>query len=430
MNGRKSKQRGAGNMIRKLTIAALAAAAALLPAESAGAYTFHVLYSFCGVAFCTNGEGPEGPLLLEPTGNLIGTASGGGADQAGAVFELSFDGSNWNEQVLYSFCSTPGCPEGDFPGSGVIMDTAGDLYGTTTDSTTRGGTAFELIPNADRSQWMVKVLYAFCSETNCADGAVPNGLTYAGAESGALYDGVSPLYGTTIEGGPDNSGLVFELIPGRRKWKERTIHTFCNCTTDGGRPEASLLADGGNLYGTTTSGGTHNSGTVFRLKPKPASLNWKFSILYSFCSQLSCSDGSDPTAPLIKDATGALLGTAGDVVFSLPAQGKHAVLAVLYTFCKDGTCSDGSQPSGLTLDSSGNLFGTTRLGGTDFDGGTVFELSGATFHQLYVFCSNGGSCKDGKYPGSGIALDSAGNLFGTTFQFGEHGAGNAFELTP
>ena len=107
----------------------------------------------------------------------------------------------------------------------MIIDTAGNLYGTTREY----GGVFKLMPNADRTAWKLRVLYKFCSQQNCTDGNISDaGLAYAGEISGALYDAVSPLYGTTFEGGAHNQGVVFQLQPAKKLWKETVIYNFCS----------------------------------------------------------------------------------------------------------------------------------------------------------------------------------------------------------
>jgi len=175
------------------------------------------------------------------------------------------------EQVLYSFCSVSGCADGNTPLAGLISDAAGNLYGTTpsggsiSNCSTGCGTVFELTPGAGGT-WTETVLYSFCPANGCSDGAYP--------ESGNLvFDAVGNLYGTTAFGGAYQSacgghdcGTVFELSPdGGGKWTETVLHSFGN-GTDGREPLASLIFDAaGNLYGTTAFGGADAGGTVFEL---------------------------------------------------------------------------------------------------------------------------------------------------------------------
>jgi len=234
---------------------------------------------------------------------------------------------------------------------------------------------------------------------------------------------------------------------------------------DGARPVSSLVFDrSGNLYGTTSSGGSSagcfaGCGTVFELASNPDG-SWSETVLYSFCTNFvngACLDGEDPTAGLAFDTAGNLYGTTthggplnnvGDcgVVFELSPPslpGGSWTESVLYDFCSNyvnGQYLDGLLPhSQLTFDGSGNLYGTTSVGGSGHaDGGTVFELSrqgggGGTEAVLYNFCSlgQGKSCPDGTQPMAGVTFDKAGNLYGTTSAGGNfYSQGAVYKLSP
>jgi len=171
-----------------------------------------------------------------------------------------------SEQVLYSFCSQTNCADGAYPAAGLIMDGSGNLYGTTVHGGARGyGTVFQLTPTG--TGWSENVLYGFCPQGNCADGANP--------AAGLIMDGSGNLYGTTVGGGARGYGTVFQLTPTGTGWNENVLYSFCpqgNCA-DGAYPAAGLIMDGsGNLYGTTQEGGagaalcdTFGCGTVFAL---------------------------------------------------------------------------------------------------------------------------------------------------------------------
>src|ERR1051326_5729443 len=158
----------------------------------ASASSFNVLYRFCqeGKFLCTDGKNPAANVIMDAAGNLYGTTSAGGATGNGVIFELIREGKGHQYKVLHSF---DGNGEGGVPVTQLIMDTAGNLYGTATAGGSNfGGTAFELSPNADRSQWTYKVLTNFCSSagTGCVQGMVPESpLTYADAATGQPYDG-------------------------------------------------------------------------------------------------------------------------------------------------------------------------------------------------------------------------------------------------
>jgi uncharacterized repeat protein (TIGR03803 family) len=292
------------------------------------------------------------------------------------------------------------------------------------------------------------VLYSFCTQANCTDGAYP--------QAGVVFDQEGNLYGTTLFGGASNCkegcGVVFKLTP---KGKYEAHYTFCmktNCT-DGAEPSAGLVFDQrGNLYGTTLSGGAYGEGTVFKLTPKG-----KETVLYSFCAPRGsgCADGKWPSAGVILDQKGNLYGTtveggaSGDcpysggcgVVFKLTPKGKETVL---YTFCAQTNCADGFGPSGgLIFDQKENLYGTTQSGGAHctqapYVCGVVFKLTQKGKETvLHSFCAQA-NCADGALPSAGLIFDQKGNLYGTTSEGGsgtecpynDSGCGGVFKLTP
>ena len=349
------------------------------------------------------------------------------------------------EKVLWSFCSKGGsrCTDGYQPVAGLIMDGSGHLYGTTIIGGATGiggGTVFELTPNAARTEWTETVLHSFCANANCTDGDQPF--------AGLIMDQSGHLYGTTEQGGAHGIGTVFELTPNaaRTKWTETVLHTFCaegNCT-DGSQPLAGLIMDrSGHLYGTTSTAGAHGvGGTVFELTPNAARIKWTETVLYSFCAEANCTDGSGPVAGLIMDKSGHLYGTTlaggagAGTVFELTPNAARTqwTETVLYSFCTQANCTDGQMPeAGLIMDKSEHLYGTTSAGGAHRFG-TVFELTPNaartewTETVLYSFCTQAG-CTDGQIPEAGLIMDKSGHLYGTT-SAGGVGAGTVFELTP
>jgi uncharacterized repeat protein (TIGR03803 family) len=429
--------------------AALALAATvvtLIPAwwSDASAGKFKVLHSFCSGGSCGDGSQPQGALVIDSVGNFFGTTESGGHDFDGTVFELSpTDAGKLKFNRIFSFCSRTDCLGGAHPQGALIVDNAGNLYGTATDlGQGNGGVVFKLTRGSKR--WNETVLYSFCHQSGCSDGARPAaGLTYAGAASGVPYDGESPLYGTTASGGANNAGTAFKLSQSGGQWIESVLHDFCSeggaACTDGKLPLAALLVDqAGNLYGATVYGGSDNiengGGTVFELSSVGGV--WTHKVLYRFCSLSHCKDGYGPLAALTMDSAGSLLGTTAaggrtcsqhsegcGVVFKLVPDGDGWQESVLYAFCRKPDCSDGSAPAGsVLLDSFGNLFGTTQNGGgfdIDFHslgGGVVFEFTSSSLNILHRFCSSP-ECSDGAQPSAGLALDADGTLYGTT-QFG------------
>jgi len=352
-----------------------------------------------------------------------------------------------NETVLYSFTGTNG--DGAQPTAGLIMDSAGNLYGTTqfggvtscfSDRIPPGcGTVFKLDPSGNET-----VLHSFTG-TN-GDGANP--------AASLIMDSAGNLYGTTQFGGvtscssgsfvPPGCGTVFKLDPSGH---ETVLYSFTLTNGDGANPAASLIMDSaGNLYGTTqlggiTSGNCPNSGTnttapppvgcgtVFKLDPSEHE-----TVLYSFT--LTNGDGAQPVAGLIMDSAGNLYGTTpfGGVtsssscsgpppagcgtVFKLDPSGHETLL---HSFT--GTNGDGAQPvAGLIMDSAGNLYGTVAA-----SAGTVFRLE-PSGHETVLHSFTGSP--DGEDPVAGVIMDSAGNLYGTTYGGGSAGDGTVFRLEP
>ena len=427
---------------------ALAIIAATLFVTSTRAQTHeNVLYSFCAQTNCIDGFDPAASLISDAAGNLYGTTYQGGANNCGfpyngcgTVFELTpTAGGGWTEEVLHTFSNGA---DGATPEAALIFDAAGNLYGTTQYGGAHGGgTAFELTPTAGGG-WTEQVLYSFCSQTNCTDGAYP--------PAGLIFDAAGNLYGTTWYGGtnsgpycPQGCGTVFELTPAAGgAWTEKVLYSFCSQTNcaDGDDPVAGVRFDqAGNLYGTTYQGGSYpcepsDCGTVFELTPA-AGGGWTEQVLYTF----GCCSGVGPVGGLIFDAAGNLYGALfyggtyyGGAVFELtPQAGGSWALTVLHSF---GNGADGDDPDTDLIFDAGNLYGTTSKGGTypcnsGYSCGTVFELtpngSGGWTEQVLHSFGNGA---DGAFPVAGLIV-AAGNLYGTTAQGGTSGGGTVFELT-
>ncbi|HXM60072.1 MAG TPA: choice-of-anchor tandem repeat GloVer-containing protein [Terriglobales bacterium] len=252
-----------------------------------------------------------------------------------------------------------------------------------------------------------------------------------------IFDKAGNLYGTTVWGGTNNMGTVFELTPkGGGGWTETVLHNFGGAK-DGSFPWGTLIFDAaGNLYGTTQTGGTYEYGTVFEMTPGKNGV-WKEKVLHSFNGG-NGKDGVGPLAGVIFDGSGNLYGTTElgglysfGIVFELsPKTGGGWTEKILHSFnpnTKDGVAPNAS----LIFDTAGNLYGTTLEGGTS-GVGTVFELSAKTGggwkeKLLHSFNSSG---KDGYFPFSALTFDGSGNLYGATSVGGTKYGGIAFELTP
>jgi uncharacterized repeat protein (TIGR03803 family) len=417
-------------------LAAFAVTASIFPA-SAG--TFQDIHVFCAKGTCADGEAAN-DLVADRAGNLYGTAYAGGANTWGTIFQLSpTGGKKWTFKVLHSFCHVSNCTDGGAPTAPPIMDVSGNLYGTTTVGGRGEGVVYELIQSPTTKIWKEKVLYTFCPKANCADGSIPHtALTYAGAVSGALYDGMSPLYGTVSSGSANGTykGAVFELSPGKGgKWSEQILYSFCanSKCTDGATPTdfGALVLDGsGNLFGTTKNGGAAGQGVAFELSPKGGT--WSESVLHDFCSANDCHDGGPPYANMIMAPTGTLIGTTpfggqnlhGAIYTIVP--GAAPLYSVLYSFCAQPLCADGSYPySHVTLDAAGNIYGTAEEDGSA-DYGIAFELN-SQLRVLHNFCTKS-DCPDGEYPQSALVMDASGNLFGTTQDGGAEDRGVVYEI--
>lgn len=335
------------------------------------------IHGFCSQApHCSDGAFPYAGLLLATDGTFYGTTPEGGTncayDGCGVVFKVTPTGGL---TTLYSFCPQFNCPDGAIPEAGLVQASNGNFYGTTAssganDSCISGcGTIFEIT-----SAGTLTTLYSFCSQANCADGYSP-GAPLVQAANGKLY-------GTTSLGGincvPNGCGTVFEITPAGNL---TTLYRFCSqaSCTDGSLPVAGLAQDtSGNFYGTTKSGGANNYGTVFEITQKGA-----LTTLYTFCSQPNCADGEYPVAGLFQATDGNFYGTTQDggaygsgTVFEITPKGT---LTTLYSFCSQLNCTDGQSPNaGLVQGTDGIFYGTTVSGGTSLctlGCGTVFGLS-------------------------------------------------------
>ncbi len=203
--------------------------------------------------------------------------------------------------------------------------------------------------------------------------------------------------------------------------------------TDGAYPEAGLVqATDGNLYGTTYEGGANNYGTVFKITPSGT-----LTTLYSFCSPVGCpdGDGANPLAGLLQATNGNLYGTTSGggtnsegTVFEITPAGE---LTTLYSFCSQVGCTDGGNPyAGLLQATNGDLYGTTYGGGAGIRG-TVFKITpSGMLTTLYSFCQQGGGCSDGASPAAGLVQATNGNFYGTTQYGGVDGYGTVFKITP
>ena len=389
-------------------------AVSLILASGLSAQTEQTLYSFTGAA---DGANPLSSLVMDSAGNLYGTAWLGGAYGAGDVFELSpSTGGGWTESVLYSF--TGGADGANPFTADVIFDKAGNLYGTTTGGGAQGlGVVFELTPTS--AGWTETVLHSFAGGT---DGQNP----YAGL----AIDPFGSLYGTTYGGGAYGVGTVFQVKRGSGgQWTEKVIHTFDVKT--GSDPVGGLVFDNkGDLFGTTQGGGAYKVGVVFALLYSGKDV-WTARAIHNFTGG---SDGGYPYAErLIFDKAGNLYGTTQGggvnnwgVVFKLFQSSKGWKEQLLYQF---NGAVEANPYAGLVMDGNGNLYGTCANGNMTTTVGSVFKLTPAvggkyTETDLHLFTK-----VDGEFPYSALLRDKAGNLYGTTDMGGASGMGVVFEVS-
>jgi uncharacterized repeat protein (TIGR03803 family) len=370
-----------------------------------------------------DGEFPTAPVTFDVHGNLYGTTDLGGTNANGTVVKLTRSSRGWKETVIYRFL---GGNDGTQPWGGVVLDGAGNLYGTTIGGGTGGGgTVFQLTPHIGKA-WTETVLHGF---SGLSDGST--------LYSGLVFDQAGNLYGTTFGGGGGNCvdtlgcGVVFELTPkSGGGWTEKTIYAFQG-GTDGAYMLGGVILDAkGNLYGTTELAGVHGSGTVFQLTPHLDG-SWTESTLYSFSAS---GDGMSPLAGLTFDHRGNLYGTTSlggannaGTVFELKRGKRGWTEAVLHSFDSN---SDGSMPyAGVTFDKAGNLYGATSTDGTQ-GAGAIFRLtrSGSGWTETVLHSFSGG--KDGGGPLGNLLFDAKGNLYGTTEHGGPGLEGVVFQFAP
>jgi uncharacterized repeat protein (TIGR03803 family) len=318
-----------------------------------------VLASFTG----TSGSSLFGSLYMDASGNLFGTASTGGANNKGSVFEVAKSGSGYGGTpiLLASFNGSNGAsPEG-----GLITDTAGDLFGTTVSGgSNNDGTVFEIAKNGSGFSNAPILIAAF------------NGTTGQAPHGSLIMDSSGDLFGTTANGGANNQGTLFEIVKNGSTYSSTPTVLASFGGSYGNNPVGSLIVDAsGDLFGTASAGGASNHGTVFELV-KTANGYSTPTVLTSF----NGTNGQDPQGSLIMDSAGNLYGTTSSgganndgTLFEITktANGYSGTPTVLTSF----NGANGKDPQGsLIMDSAGDLFGTTAAGGSNSKG-TVFELA-------------------------------------------------------
>ena len=397
------------------------AVAAILGNVARAASTEQVIYSFAGDA---DGEYVDSDLVMDSAGNIYGTTVQGGSG-SGTVFELTPSGGGWTQTVLYSFT---GLADGGQPYKGVTLDSAGNLYGATVVGGSFSGpcveagcgVVYKLTNNG--GTWTQTVIHTF---TGGNDGQGPG--------AGVTFDKHGNLYGMTPIGGANGLGTIYQMTADANgNWKERVIHTFTGGTDGSSASAGRLILDrAGNLYGVATTGGANQSGTAFELSPAPGG-TFTFKTLYAFKGS---PDAGFPYGALVFDKSGKLYGTtyydgANDLgsVYQLTNSNGTWSESVLYSF-KGG--KDGSSPiSNLVVDRAGNLWGTTSEGGAGCSCGTIVELSNRSGQWRERVAYRFASVPDGAFVYNGMIADAAGNLYGATVHGGNTDDGTIYKFTP
>ena len=386
-----------------VTLAVLSAL--MIAAMPAQAQTQEVLYPFAGGT--SDGANPYGGITFHNS-NIYGTTYDGGLYGFGTVYQLTPNGTGgWAEQVLYSFCpASPSCTDGENPTFGsVVFDSKGNLYGTTFGGGANGfGTIFQLVPPVTGSTWTYNVLYSF--------GAVPDAQNPV---NGLIMDKSGDLFGTAFGGGPGANGAVFELSPvAGGTWKE-SVPTSINSLYAGLVQNPTT----GIIYGTTST-------TVFELGKNPSG-NWVELPIFTFAT---AAQGSQPNGTLMIDASGNLYGTttaggtnSDGVVYKLTlGTGGKWTEKVIYNFGANGIKPYG----GVVADSQGNLYGTTTAGGKN-GAGIVYELiynaTNKTYAERSIQAFVG---ENGALPYSGLVVDANNLVYGTTYLGGANGDGAVY----
>jgi uncharacterized repeat protein (TIGR03803 family) len=357
-------------------------------------------------------------VTLDGKGNIFGTTGGGGTYDAGTIFELMPGSRGWTLKIVHNFVNY----DGGGGSGGLILDAAGNIYGTTPagGGPNNGGVVFEMTPGS--KGWTYNVLYRFCLQYHCPDGS--------GSEAGMILDKAGDLYGTTSAGGAYGQGTVFRVMYQSGAWSETILHSFKG--TDGSSPYGGLILDNDDkLYGSTVWGGRFSPscyfgcGVVFALKHD--SSGWHETPVFKFNGK----DGAAPYIGVTLDGSGNLYGTtrAGGVsgfgtVFKLSRTlngvWKHELV---YEFRKP---ENGKFPSGgLMIDKAGNLYGSTSNGGDPSCSsgcGVIYKLKPTTARRWEYIVMHKFTGRDGGYP-DGVASDDKGNLYGSAFNV-------VFKITP
>ena len=391
----------------------------LASAFATQAQTFTVLHSFTGGS---DGGAPVAGLAIDRTGNLYGTTSYGG--HSGVVYKMAERNSNWILSPLYTFkAGADGCEP---QRADLMIAPDGSIYGSTPlcGNIQCGGTGcgivFRLrpsdtVPVTSGAPWTETILYHF---TGYVEPVLAGKLA---------FDAAGNIFGSTRQGGSPDRGYIYELSPSGSGYVETEIYTF----QDMAQPSGVIFDNAGNLYGTAIGGGLGDYGNVFKLSLSGS--QWVATNLYTFYDG---EDGAFPYGDLIADAQGNMYGSTtsggtggGGTVFEMSPDGQggwiHTTLVELPGY---NDHPGGGPQDALTMDSAGNLYGTAILNGA-FHKGNIFKLTNNggswTYTSLHDF--SGGS--DGSLPFSNVVIDAQGNLYGTAAQGGANSQGVVWKIT-
>jgi len=341
------------------------------------------------------------------------------------VYKIARSGQQWKETVLYMF---RGGSDGAVPFGSLVLDRAGNIYGTTMDGGGQGnctfeqqnlgcGTVFELTPSAG-GKWKEMVLHRFGGGNG--DGANPLG--------GLVLDTLGNVYGVTPNGGSSGDGTIFELVLSREgHWTEKLLHNFTG--PDGRIPQGVTLDETGNLYGAADRGGAYDLGAAFELSPGPGG-EWSETVIYNFAG---IPDGAYPDCALVFQGRNlyGLGGGGGDgfgTAFELKPNGNGGwTEAMSYKFTGGKQHNDYPPNGPVVFDKLGNFYGS--ISGNRHYAGNVFELSNTSgiWKERVLHTFSGG--KDGEFP-SAVLIDEKQNLYGVVEAGGSHQLGFMFRIQP
>jgi len=397
-----------------------------LTAGLAHAQTYQVIHNFAGGL---DGSEPTSGVTMDAAGNLYGTTFEGDA-LTGTVYRLVHKSNSWVLMPLYLFMQAGS--NGAIPYARVMIGQDGTLYGTTAfggisqNCPSGCGIVFNLKPTPNPP---ITPLSPWLETPLYRFGGGSDGANPYGAD--IIFDEAGNIYGTTYNGGngtcSGGCGVVYKLMRSNGSWTESVLYSFTQ-SGDAQHPWGGVTFDqSGNLYGTTVYGGAYGNGAIYQLKPSGG--GWTESVLYSFTGG---PDGANPYAGLTLDQAGNLYGATGaggsgngGTVFELSPSGGSWKFNLLYTFAGVNGQFVPGPIANLTFDAAGNLYGTTHGDGT-YNFGAVFKLNpgggGWSYTSLHDF--TGGN--DGGYPRSNVTFDKNGNMYGTAAQGGTGDSGNCY----